>query len=135
MAHWQLQHRRILGLAAPLLSLLLVQSAFGFPFRQTRADLSPRMVYHNVVSLVGTVLTRSRDIVDDLELLYELRQLTTGASQAERSSVPVSLSSPPSSSAQEKVCDYPVIPGPRGAEYRCLPSGRGGSRFSSVHRC
>ena len=133
MAHWQRQPRRILGVAAALLSLLLVQSAFGFPFGQTRANLSPRMLYDNLRSLVGVVLTGSRSIVDDLELLYELRQLATGASQAERPSVPVSLSSPPPSSAQEAVCDHRAIPAPSGAEHRRLPSGRGGSRFSSVH--
>lgn len=111
MAHWQ----RILGLAAALLSLLLVQSAFGFPFHQTRANMSPRMLYHNLGSFVGVVLTGTRHIVDDLELLYELRQLTMGAAQAEGSSAPVSLSSPPPS-AQKAVCAY-----------------RG--RTSSVHRC
>lgn len=134
MAHWQRQPRRILGLGAAL-SLLLVQSALGFPFRQTRANLTPRMLYRNLGSLVGVVLTRSRHIVDDLEFLYELRQLAMGTSQAERSSVPVSLSSAPPSSAQEGVCDYQAIPAPSGAEHRCLPPGRGGRRFSSVHRC
>jgi len=115
MAHWQRQPQRILRLAATLLSLLLVQSAFGFPFRQARADLSPRMLYHNLGSLVGVVVTGTRHIADDLETLYELRQLAIGASQAERSSVPISFSSP-RRSAQKAVCAY-----------------RG--RFSSVHRC
>lgn len=113
MAHSRRKPRYI-GLAAPLLALLLVQSAFGFPFRQ-RANLSPRMLYHNLGSFVGVVLTGTRHIVDDLELLYELRQLTMGAAQAEGSSAPVSLSSPPPS-AQKAVCAY-----------------RG--RTSSVHRC
>jgi hypothetical protein len=114
MEHWQRQPRGILGLAAGLLSLLLVQSAFGFPFRE-RANLSPRMLYHNLGLLAGVALTGSRHIVGDLETLYELRQLATGASQPERSSVPVPPSSPPPP-AQKAVCAY-----------------RG--RFSSVHRC
>ena len=116
MARWQRQPRRILGLAAGLLSVLLVQTAFGVPFRQTRANLTPRMLYHNLGSLVGVVLTGSRHLVDDLELLYQLHQLAMGPSQAERSSVPISLSAPPPSSAQRVFCDY-----------------RG--HFSSVHRC
>jgi len=115
MAHWQRQPRRILGLTAASLSLLLVQSALGFPSRQTRANLSPRVLYHNLAPLVGMIMTGSRHIVDDLELLYELRQLAMGASQPERSSVPVSPSAPPPS-AQKAVCAY-----------------RG--RYSSIHRC
>jgi hypothetical protein len=113
MKHWQRQPRSTLCLAA-LLSLLLVQSAFGFPFRQ-HANLSPRMLYHNLGSFVSVVLTGSRHIADDLELLYQLRQLAMGASQPEKPSVPVSLSSPPPS-AQKTVCAY-----------------RG--RFSSTRRC
>src|ERR1700745_1216156 len=61
MAHWQRQSRSILGLAA-LLSLLLVQTAFSLPFRQTRINLSPRMLYHNFGSIFGAVLTGSRHI-------------------------------------------------------------------------
>jgi len=116
MAHWQRHPRRILGLAAALLSVLLVQTAFGVPFHQTRANLTPRMLYHNLGSLVGVVLTGSRHLVDDLELLYQLHQLAMGASQAETSSAPISVSSPPPTSKQAVVCDY-----------------RG--RSSSVHRC
>jgi len=114
MAHWQRQSRSILGLAV-LLSLLLVQTVSGLPFRQTRINLSPRMLYHNLGSFVSVVLTGSRHIADDLELLYQLRQLAMGASQPEKPSVPVSLSSPPPS-AQKTVCAY-----------------RG--RFSSTRRC
>ena len=57
MAHSRRKPRYI-GLAAPLLALLLVQSAFGFPFRQ-RANLSPRMLYHNLGTFVSVVLTGS----------------------------------------------------------------------------
>lgn len=113
MAHSR-RKLRYIGLAASLLALLLVQSAFGFPFRQ-RANLSPRMLYHNLGSFVGVVLTGSRHILDDLELLYELRQLAMRASHPEKPSVPVSLSSPPASE-QKVVCAY-----------------RG--RFSSIRRC
>ena len=39
MAPGKRQPRRILGLAAVLFWLLLVQNAFGFPFRQTSSSL------------------------------------------------------------------------------------------------
>jgi hypothetical protein len=120
------QPQRILGLAAALLLLLLVQSAFGFPSRETRANLSPRMLYHNLGSLVGVVLTGSRHVVGGLETLYELGQLTMGASQTE------TLNSSSPSSAQEAVCDYRAMPAPSGTAHRCL---RGGTRFSSIHCC
>ena len=110
MAHCQRQSRPILGLAA-LLSLFLVQATFGLPFRQTRINLSPRMLYHNVGSIVDTVLTGSRHIAGDLELLYELRQLATGPPQSEKL-VPASRSSPPSSPAQKTLCEHRFIPAP-----------------------
>jgi len=94
MAHSQPRPRRMLGLAAASLSLLLVQNAFGFLFRHTGANLSPRTLYRNLDALTDMVLTGSSHVVDHLKTLYELRQLALGASHAERSSVPVSLSSP-----------------------------------------
>jgi hypothetical protein len=103
MKHWQRQPRSTLCLAA-LLSLLLVQSAFGFPFLQ-HANLSPRMLSHNLGSFVSAVLTGSRHVADDLELLYQLRQMAVGASQPEKPSVPASLGSP-LPSAQKTVCAY-----------------------------
>ena len=110
MADWQRRPRSILGLAA-LLSLLLVQTAFSLPVRQTRINLSPRMLYHNLGSIVGAVLTGSRHIADDLELLNELRQLATRPPQSEKS-VPVYRSSAPSSSMQEMLCEHRPIPAP-----------------------
>ena len=110
MAHWQRQSRPVLGLAA-LLSLLLVQTAFGLPFRQTRINLSPRVIYHSFGSIVGAVLTGSHHIAGDLELLYELHQLATGPPQSEKS-VPASPSSAPPSSAQETLCERRAIPAP-----------------------
>jgi hypothetical protein len=110
MAHWQRQSRSVLGLAA-LRLLLLVQTAFSLPFRQTRINPSPRRLYHSLGSIVGAVLTGSRHIAGDLELLYELRQLATGSSQSEKS-VPVSRSSAPSSSTQETLCEHRAIPAP-----------------------
>jgi hypothetical protein len=110
MAHWQRQPRSILGLAA-LLSLLLVETAFSVPFSQTRISPSPRMLYRNFSSIIGAVLTRSRHIADDLELLYELRQLASGPPQSERS-VSVSRSSAPSSSTQQTLCEHRAIPAP-----------------------
>ena len=108
MAHWQRQSRSILGLAA-LLSLLLVQTASGLPFRQTRINLSPRMLYHNFGSIFGAVLTGSRHIAGDLELLYELRQLATGPPQSEKS-FPVSRSSAPTPPTQQTLCEHRAIP-------------------------
>ena len=135
MAHWRRQPRMILGLAAASLSVLLVQNAFGSPFRQTSVNLSPRMLYHHLDSLVGVVLTGSSHLVDDLETLYELRQLALGASQAEKSSVPVSLNSPRASSGQSVVCNDRAVPLPSGTEYRCPLSGRGSTHFWSARRC
>jgi hypothetical protein len=109
MADWQRQPRSILGLAA-LLSLLLVQTAFSLPFRQTRTNLGPHMLYHNLGSIVGTVLTGTRHIADDLVLLYELHQLASGPPQSER--VSVSRSSAPSSPVQKTLCEHRAIPAP-----------------------
>ena len=110
MTDWQRQSRSILGLAA-LLLLLLVQTAFALPFRQTRINLSPRVIYHSFGSIVGAVLTGTRHIADDLQLLYELHQLATGPPQSENS-IPVSRSSAPPSSAQETLCERRAIPAP-----------------------
>ena len=110
MADWQRQSRPVLGLAA-LLSLLLAQTAFSLPFRQTRINLSPRMLYRNLSSIVGAVLTGTRHIAGDLELLYELRQLATEPPQSEKS-VPVSPSSAPSSPTQKILCEHRVTPAP-----------------------
>jgi len=109
MAHWQRQSRPILGLAA-LLSLLVAQTA-SLPSRQARINLSLRKLYHNLGSMVGSVLTGSRHVASDLELLYELHQLATGPQKSDRS-VPVSRSSPPSSSTQETLCEHRAIPAP-----------------------
>ena len=106
MKHWQRQPRSTLCLAA-LLSLLLVQSAFGFPYNQTRINLSPRVLYNSLGSFAGMVLTGGRHIVNDLELLYQLHQLAMGASQPEKPPVPASLSSP-LPPAQKTLCAYRV---------------------------
>jgi hypothetical protein len=109
MADWQRQPRSILGLAA-LLSLLLVQTAFSLPFRQTRTNLSPRMLYHNLGSIVDTVLTGTRHIADDFVLLYELHQLATAPPQLEKSAP--SRSSAPYSPTQKMLCEHRVTPAP-----------------------
>jgi hypothetical protein len=108
MANSQRQSRSILGLAA-LLSLLLVQTVFSLP--QTRINRSPHMLYHDLGSAVGAVLSGSRHVADDFELLYELHQLASGPPQSEMS-VPVSRSSAPSSSTQEMLCEHRAIPAP-----------------------
>jgi len=133
MTHRRLQPRRILGLAVVLLLFLLVQSAFALPFLQTRANLSPRMFYRNFGSLVGVVITGSRQIVGSLETLYELRQLAVASSQTEGSSGSISLNS--RSSAQVVVCEYRAMPAQSGTAYRCPAPGRGGNRYSSIPRC
>jgi hypothetical protein len=117
MAHSGRQHRRTLGTAVVLFSLLLVQCSFGFPYRETRANLSPRMLYRNLDSLVAVVIVRSRSIVLNFELLYKLHALATMPSQTDSSSVPASASAPPSSSAQKLLCHYQPIPLPARAEY------------------
>lgn len=125
MTHWPRQLRRTLGLSAALFSLLLVQNALGFPLRQVNANLTPRMLYHNLDSLVGAVLTGSSHIVDDLQTLYELRQLALRDSQPERSSVAVFPVSPSSSVALSVLCSFPIVPAPRRTDYRCPLSRRG----------
>src|ERR1700721_781711 len=97
MANSQLQSRSILGLAASL-SLLLVQTAFNLP--QTPTNLSPRMLFPPLGSIVGAVLSGSRHMAGDFELLYELHQLASGPPQSERS-VSASPSTAPSSSTQK----------------------------------
>ena len=110
MAHWRRQSRPILGLAA-VLSLLLVHTAFGLPFRQPRTNLSPRMLYHNFGSIFGAVLTGSRHIAGDFELLYALHRLATAPPQSDKA-VPVSRSSAPSSSTLEMLCERRAISAP-----------------------
>src|SRR5215472_11486890 len=107
MAHWQNQSRSILGLAA-LLTLLLAQTASSLLSHQSRIDLTPRTLYRDFGSIVGMVLTGTRHIADDLELLYELHQLATGPPRSERP-VPVSRSSAPSSSTPETICEHRAI--------------------------
>ena len=125
MAHWPQQLRRTLGFSAALLSLLLVQNAFGVPFRQASANLSPRALYHNLDSLAGMVLTGSSHIVGNLQTLYELQQLALESSQPERSSTAVSQRSLSSSVVQSVLCSFPTAPAPRRTDYRCPLSRRG----------
>jgi hypothetical protein len=133
--HWRRQPGRMLGLTAALFSILLVQNASGFPFRSTSANLSARTLYHNLDSLVGVVLTGSRHMVKGLETLYQLRQLALGALPSDRSSVPVSLNSPPFSSAHEAVCSYRPTPRASGIEHRCILFRLDNTGFPSVPRC
>jgi hypothetical protein len=63
-------------------------------------------------------LVRGRQVVNDLEALYKLRQLASGVSRTGRSSVPVSSSSSAPSPAQETVCEnalssHQAVPAPR----------------------
>jgi hypothetical protein len=107
----------MLGAAVALFSLVLVQGPFGFPFRETRANLSPRMLYSNLDSFVAVAIVRGRSIVLDFELLYKLHALATILAHADSSSVPASVSAPPSPSAQKLLCRYQPIPLPARAEY------------------
>jgi hypothetical protein len=125
MAQWRRQPGRMLGLAAALFSLLLVQKASGSPSHASSADLNPRMLYHNAGSLFAAVVTGSSHIVKDLETLYELRQLALGASPAATASAHVSLNSSSSSSAQETLCRF----------YRSTPKLSGTERRCSLRSC
>lgn len=122
MPEWPHQLRRKPGLAAALLSVLLVETAFGFPLRQLHAaDLNPLKLYRDLDSLAGVALARGRHFVNDLETLYKIYHLTPAASQAGKSSVPNRSSSPPASSAQEPVCQKnpgssDVVPSLTGAD-------------------
>jgi hypothetical protein len=117
MAQWRRQPGRMLGLAAVVCSLLLVQKASASPFHASSADLNPRMLYHNAGSLFAAVVTGSSHIVKDLETLYELRQLALEGSPAATSSVHAARNSP--SSAQETFCNYHGTPTPSGTARRC----------------
>jgi hypothetical protein len=119
MAQWRRQPGRMLGLAAALFSLLLVQKTSASPFHASSADLNPRMLYHNAGSLFAAVLAGSSHIVKNLETLYELRQLALEASPAETSSVSVSLNSSSPSSAHEALCSYHAAPRLSGTARRC----------------
>ena len=135
MAQWRRQPGRMLGLAAALFSLLLVQKTSASPTHASSAELTPRILYHNAGSLVAAVVTGSSHIVKNLETLYELRQLALGASPAATSSVRVSLNSSPSSSAQETLCSYHAAPRPNGTEHRCPVYGPASARFSPAPHC
>jgi hypothetical protein len=130
MSHRPRLFRGALGFTAALLSLLLVQNAFGIPFRQANSNLSPRTLYHNLDSLAGAVFTGTSHIVGNLQTLYELRQLALTNSQPQRSGAVFSVS--PSSSV---VCLFRAVPAPSGTNYRCPLSRRTSTSPSSVGRC
>jgi hypothetical protein len=108
----------MLGTAVALFSLVLVQGSFGFPFRETHANLRPRMLYRNLDSFVAVVIVRGRSIVLDFELLYKLHALAMLPAETDSSSLPASASAPPSSSAQKLLCHYQPIPLQARAESR-----------------
>src|SRR6202035_4424388 len=110
MSHWPRQLRRALVFSAALFFLLLVQNAFGVPFRQANANLSPRTLYHNLDSLASALFTRSSHIVGSLQTLYELRQLALRNSQPERPSVTIFPAAPSSLVSRSVVCLFPVVP-------------------------
>jgi hypothetical protein len=119
MPNWRRQPARMLGLAAALFSLLLVQKTSASPSHASSADLNPRILYHSAGSLFAAVVTGSSHIVKNLETLYELRQLAFGASPAATPPVRASLNSSPSSSAQETLCNYHAPSRPSGTAHRC----------------
>jgi hypothetical protein len=133
MAHWRRQPGRMLGLAAALFSLLLVQKASGSPFHTSSAELNPRILYHNAGSLFAAVVTGSSHIVKNLETLYELHQLALEGSPAATSSGHASRNSP--SSAQETFCNYHATPRPSGTAHRCPVYGPASARFSPAPHC
>ena len=119
MPNWRRQPARMLGLAAALFSLLLVQKTSASPSHASSADLNPRILYHSAGSLFAAVVTGSGHIVKNLETLYELRQLALGASPVVTSSVHASLNSSSSMSAQETFCSYHATPLLSGTGRRC----------------
>jgi hypothetical protein len=125
MAHWPRQLRRTLGFTAALFSLLLVQNAFGIPFRQANANLSPRTLYRRLDSLAGAVFTESTHIVGNLQTLYKLHQLALESSQPETPSVTIFTGSRSRFASRSLVCLFPVVPAPRRTEYRCPLYHRG----------
>jgi hypothetical protein len=125
MAHWPRQLRRTLGFTAALFSLLLVQNAFGIPFRQANANLSPRTLYHRLDSLAGAVFTESTHIVGNLQTLYKLHQLALESSQPETLSVTIFPAARSSFGSQTILCSFPIVPAPKRTDYRCPLSGRG----------
>jgi len=124
MAYWPQKLRRVLGLSAVLFSLLVVQNAFGVPFRGASDNLSPRALYHNIDSLAGVVLTESSHIVGSLQTLYELRKLALQSSEPEQSSAAVFPRSP-FPVVQSVLCSFSITPAPKRTEYRCPLSRRG----------
>ena len=135
MAQWRRQPGRMLGLAAVVCSLLLVQKTSASPNNASSADLNPRILYHNAGSLFAAALTGSSHIVKNLETLYELRQLALGASPAATSSAHVSLNSSSRSSTQETFCNYHSTPRPSGTAHRCPVYGPASARFSPAPHC
>jgi hypothetical protein len=126
---------RLLGLASVLLLSLLVQSDFGFPARQTRANPGPGVFSCNVGSLVSVVLAGSNRVVGGLETLYELHELADRVPQPARSSGVVCLNSGSKSSPQETLCEYRAMPAPSGTAYRCPTPGRSGKPSLPIHHC
>ncbi len=136
MAQWRRQPGRMLGLAAVVCSLLLVQKTSASPNNASSADLNPRILYHNAGSLFAAALTGSSHIVKNLETLYELRQLALEGSPAPTSSAHVSRNSPSSAPAQETLCRfYRATPSPSGTAHRCPVYGPASARFSPAPHC
>jgi len=134
MAQWRRQPGRMLGLAAVVCSLLLVQKTSASPNNASSADLNQRILYHNAGSLFAAALTGSSHIVKNLETLYELRQLALEGSPA-TSSGHASRNSPSSASAQETFCNYHATPRPSGTAHRCPVYGPASARFSPAPHC
>ena len=135
MAHWRQQPGRMLGLAAAVFSLLLVQKTSASPFHASSADLNPRILYHNAGSLFAAALTGSSHIVKNFETLYELRELALGASPAGTPPGHISVNSSLRSSAQGTFCNYHATPSPSGTAHRCPVYGPASPRFSPAPHC
>jgi hypothetical protein len=135
MAQWRRQPGRMLGLAAVVCSLLLVQKTSASPNNASSADLNPRVLYHNAGSLFAAVVTGSSHIVKNLETLYELRQLALEGSPAATSSGHAARNSPSSASAQETFCNYHATPSPSGTVHHCPAYGPASARFSPAPHC
>jgi hypothetical protein len=135
MAQWRRQPGRMLGLAAVVCSLLLVQKTSASPNNASSADLNPRVLYHNAGSLFAAVVTGSSHIVKNLETLYELRQLALEGSPAATASGHAARNSPSSASAQETFCNYHATPSPSGTVHHFPAYGPASARFSPAPHC
>lgn len=101
--HRQQQLRRNSGLAAALLSALLVPA--GWLLGHVRvADLNPNEAYRKVGSAISMAAVRGQRIIGELKTLRTILQLSSEISAPESSPVPDSENFPRPASPPKAVC-------------------------------